>query len=97
MKLLQCAAIHLSSREHLAILSDAGSIPELVGIRVEFILFAATLLGVALFHHHTLKVALCGLAAILVFRFVFTDFDLWAHLFTGLLRPLATTMRVSGN
>ncbi|MEO6710459.1 MAG: SLC13 family permease [Planctomycetota bacterium] len=37
----------------------------------------------ALFHHHTLKVALCGLAAILAFRLVFTDFDLSAHMFGG--------------
>ena len=28
--------------------------PELFGIPVEFLLFAATLLGVALFHHRTL-------------------------------------------
>ena len=30
------------------------------GIPVDFILFALTLLGVALFHHHTLPVALAG-------------------------------------
>jgi Na+/H+ antiporter NhaD/arsenite permease-like protein len=60
-----------------------GSVPDLFGIRGEFLLFGATLLGVALFHHHTLKVALCGLAAILAFRFAFTPFDLTEHLFTG--------------
>ena len=38
--------------------------PTLIGIRVEFLLFAATLLGVAVFHHYTLGVALAGLAAI---------------------------------
>ena len=37
---------------------------ELAGIRVEFLLFAATLLGVALFHDRTLAIALCGLAII---------------------------------
>ena len=36
----------------------------LLGIPVDFILFALTLLGVALFHHYTLQVALAGLAAI---------------------------------
>ena len=38
--------------------------PSFPGIPVDFILFALTLLGVALFHHHTLHVALTGLAAI---------------------------------
>ncbi len=44
------------------------------GIPVDFILFALTLLGVALFHHHTLPVALTGLAAIIVYQLVFTGF-----------------------
>ena len=35
--------------------------PTVGGIPVDFILFALTLLGVALFHHHTLYVALTGL------------------------------------
>ena len=35
--------------------------PLLAGIPVDFILFALTLAGVALFHHHTLRVALTGL------------------------------------
>ena len=41
---------------------------------MEFILFALTLLGVALFHHYTLQVALTGLAAITVFKLAFTGF-----------------------
>jgi Na+/H+ antiporter NhaD/arsenite permease-like protein len=44
------------------------------GIPVDFILFALTLLGVALFHHKTLQVALSGLAAIIVYKLVFTGF-----------------------
>jgi Na+/H+ antiporter NhaD/arsenite permease-like protein len=44
------------------------------GIPVDFILFALTLLGVALFHHKTLQVALAGLAAIVVYKLVFTGF-----------------------
>ena len=44
------------------------------GIPVDFILFALTLLGVALFHHRTLEVALSGLAAIVVYKLVFTGF-----------------------
>jgi hypothetical protein len=39
-----------------------------VNIPVEFVLFGMTLLGVAVFHRHTLKVALLGLAAITVTR-----------------------------
>jgi Na+/H+ antiporter NhaD/arsenite permease-like protein len=38
-------------------------------IPLEFVIFGATLLGVALFHHHTLAVALTGLAAALLLRF----------------------------
>ena len=44
------------------------------GIPVDFILFALTLLGVALFHHHTLPVALTGLAVITVYKLIFTGF-----------------------
>jgi Na+/H+ antiporter NhaD/arsenite permease-like protein len=44
------------------------------GIPVEFILFGLTLLGVALFHHHTLAVALTGLASIVGYKLLFTGF-----------------------
>ncbi len=46
----------------------------LVGIPIDFILFAVTLLGVALFHNHTLRVALAGLAAISLYKILFTGF-----------------------
>jgi Na+/H+ antiporter NhaD/arsenite permease-like protein len=46
----------------------------LLGIPLDFILFALTLLGVALFHRHTLPVALTGLAAIVVYKLAFTGF-----------------------
>jgi Na+/H+ antiporter NhaD/arsenite permease-like protein len=46
----------------------------LFGIPVDFILFGLTLLGVALFHHHTLAVALTGLAAVTLYKLVFTGF-----------------------
>ena len=42
------------------------------GVPVDFVLFALTLLGVALFHHHTLRVALAGLATITLFKILFT-------------------------
>jgi Na+/H+ antiporter NhaD/arsenite permease-like protein len=44
------------------------------GIPIDFILFALTLIGVALFHHHTLQVAMGGLAAILAYKLAFTGF-----------------------
>lgn len=52
----------------------AGAPLMLAGIPLDFILFGLTLLGVALLHHHTLYVALTGLAAILVYKFAFVGF-----------------------
>jgi Na+/H+ antiporter NhaD/arsenite permease-like protein len=46
----------------------------LFGIPVDFILFGLTLLGVALFHHQTLYVALTGLVAVTVYKLAFTGF-----------------------
>lgn len=57
-------------------------VPLVFGIRPEFLLFALTLLGVALFHRYTLWVALIGLTSILVFKFIFMpEFNLSEHLF----------------
>ena len=56
---------------------------QLFGVPVDFILFAITLLGVALFHHYTLHVALAGLAVITAYKLVFTGFKFGAG-FTGL-------------
>lgn len=44
------------------------------GQPAEFFLFAATLIGVALFHHRTFTVAVTGLAAIIAYKFFFTGF-----------------------
>jgi Na+/H+ antiporter NhaD/arsenite permease-like protein len=48
--------------------------PAVLGVPVDFILFALTLLGVALFHRHTLFVALAGLATITAYKLAFTGF-----------------------
>ncbi|MGQ0384439.1 MAG: citrate transporter, partial [Gammaproteobacteria bacterium] len=40
----------------------------------EFLIFGLTLAGVALFHRHALPIAAVGLAAIVVFEWVFTQF-----------------------
>jgi Na+/H+ antiporter NhaD/arsenite permease-like protein len=45
-----------------------------LGIPVDFILFALTLVGVAVYHHKTLQVALTGLAAIVLYKLIFTGF-----------------------
>ncbi len=52
----------------------AASGPSLAGIPVDFILFALTLLGVALFHNATLYVALTGVVTISLYKVVFTGF-----------------------
>ena len=51
-----------------------------LGIPIEFILFALTLLGVALFHHHTLPVALTGLTSVAVYKLAFSGFKYGAGL-----------------
>ncbi|MBA4173880.1 MAG: citrate transporter [Hyphomicrobium sp.] len=54
-----------------------GAAPEpiyILGIPVDFVLFGLTLLGVALFHHHTLYVSLTGLAVITAYKLTFTGF-----------------------
>jgi len=48
--------------------------PAFLGVPVDFILFGLTLLGVALFHHHTLRVAVIGLGVITLFKVLFSPF-----------------------
>lgn len=54
--------------------AHAAEAPALLGIPVEFILFGLTLLGVALFYHHTLVVALSGLFTITLYKLLVTGF-----------------------
>ena len=58
----------------------AGTPLYFLGIPIDFILFGLTLLGVALFHHHTLAVALSGLAVITLYKLAFTGFKTGAGL-----------------
>jgi Na+/H+ antiporter NhaD/arsenite permease-like protein len=53
--------------------------PSIGPVPLEFVFFAVTLAGVALFHHHTLYVALGGLAVISVFKLAY-GFDLVGHI-----------------
>jgi Na+/H+ antiporter NhaD/arsenite permease-like protein len=57
-------------------------------IPVEFVLFGATLAGVAVFHHRTLHVALAGLAAIVLYKVGVTGFEAGPGL-QGLIAHLA--------
>lgn len=52
----------------------AADLPSIGPVPIDFVLFGLTLLGVALFHHHTLKVALSGLGAITLYKLAFTGF-----------------------
>jgi Na+/H+ antiporter NhaD/arsenite permease-like protein len=57
------------------------SMPSIGPVRLEFILFALTLVGVAVFHRKTMYVALAGLIAILAFKFIFDpSFHLVTHI-----------------
>ena len=56
--------------------------PAVAGIRLEFLFFGLTLLGVAVFHHHTLRVALTGLTVIVSYKLIFDPhFHLFEHFF----------------
>ncbi|HZX29914.1 MAG TPA: citrate transporter, partial [Rhodocyclaceae bacterium] len=52
----------------------ADTLPTVAGIPVDFILFALTLMGVALFHNYTLYVALTGLVTVTAYKLLFTGF-----------------------
>lgn len=63
-------------------IAQGNSIPSIGGIRFEFILFALTLVSVALFHKQTFWVAIIGLTTILIFKFIFDpEFAMVKHLF----------------
>src|SRR5437899_7196311 len=48
--------------------------PLIAGVPIDFILFALTLVGIALFHHHTLLIAVGGLLVISTFKIVASPF-----------------------
>ena len=55
-------------------------IPSIGPIRFEFVLFALTLISVAIFHKQTFWVAIIGLSSILTFKFIFDpEFQLIEH------------------
>ena len=86
---LSCLAmIILALMPGLLFAAETGYQPvEIFSIPLEFILFALTLLGVALFHNHTLTVALVGLGVITSYKLLMTGFKTGAGL-TGLVTHL---------
>ncbi len=79
--LLLTAMLSLLPSLCLAAVGMVNDVPAIFGIRIEFILFALALVGVALFHRHTMYVALIGLGSILAFKFLFVGgFTLLGHL-----------------
>jgi Na+/H+ antiporter NhaD/arsenite permease-like protein len=56
-------------------------------VPIEFILFALTLVGVAVFHNRTLRVGLLGLLALVLYKLAFTGFS-GGPGFAGLVRQI---------
>jgi len=53
----------------------AMSDPAIFGIPIDFVLFGLTLLCIAVFHHHTMRVALAGLGIVVFYKIVFSGFN----------------------
>jgi Na+/H+ antiporter NhaD/arsenite permease-like protein len=82
------AAALLLITSPLALAASGGFAgPTVAGVPVEFVFFVATLLAVALFHHHTMPIALTGAAVIALYKIVFSPFRTGAG-FVGFLSHL---------
>jgi Na+/H+ antiporter NhaD/arsenite permease-like protein len=68
------ARLAYHERAAIVAIAAAGAVCAVFGIPFEFVLFGATLAGVAVFHRHTLQVALIGLSAIVLYKLLFTGF-----------------------
>ena len=66
----------------ISLFASGGTVPSIGPVRLEFIIFGLILLGVALFHKQTFRVAVIGLTVLLTFKLVFDPgFHLLEHLF----------------
>ena len=72
--LIAAAAVLSIASPAIAAGVDRPPLPVVWGVPVDFLLFALTLIGVALFHHKTLQVALTGLSAITLYNVFFSSF-----------------------
>lgn len=62
--------------------ASGTTVPSIGPVRLEFIIFGLILLGVALFHKQTFRVAVIGLTVLLTFKLIFDPgFHLFEHLF----------------
>lgn len=58
-----------------------AAIPLIFGIRLEFVIFALTLVGVAVFHNKTMFVAIGGLLSLLILKYLFLpDYSFIEHI-----------------
>ena len=65
----------------LASFGLGSATPALFGIKIDFIIFALTLVGVAVFHKHTMYVAIIGLSLELINKLLFDiDFSITTHI-----------------
>ena len=66
----------------LAVAAGAGSFagPAIGPVPLEFVFFACVLAGVALFHHHTLPIAVGGAIVIALYKILFSPFNTGAGL-----------------
>ena len=67
-------ALALCTLSSAAWAATTPAMPALLGVPVDFLLFAAVLLGVAVLHHSTLQVALTGAIVITLYQLIFTGF-----------------------
>jgi Na+/H+ antiporter NhaD/arsenite permease-like protein len=66
----------------VSIFAASNHVPAIGPVRFEFIIFGLILLGVALFHNQTFRVAVTGLTVLLIFKLVFDPgFHFMEHLF----------------
>ncbi len=76
----RAAALLLCAVPALAAASGSPASPHIGPVALEFVLFACVLLGVALFHHQTLPIALAGAGTIALYKIVFAPFHAGAGL-----------------
>jgi Na+/H+ antiporter NhaD/arsenite permease-like protein len=66
----------------LTLSAASSAVPSLGPVRFEFLIFGLILLGVALFHKQTFRVAVIGLTVLLAFKFIFDpEFNIIRHFF----------------
>src|SRR5215510_355928 len=68
------ARLIFHERSLLVFIVAVAVVCAMLGVPFEFVLFGVTLAGVAVFHRHTLPVAVAGLAAIVLYKLFFTGF-----------------------